>query len=1190
MRMANTAAVWLGLAAVSAWAATETVTFDAPETAAIAGYRALWDVPVMTATNGVRVVQDEQLKDRGATAPFAVEARAQGTKPATLAFDAVHRSLLVRFPGAAETLATKLGQGFEIEKAELVLPFVDEELWPEGNPNGVPPGGGYCYRANWGTDTLYRRLRPAWHAIAWGVRQPWKADPQLGPTYNAFINGAGYWAHFGAQDEAKDRVPLRFGPTPVSQEAPVGRMDVTAALNDSAFGESVGARLRRLADCGFLLRKWETYDARFFTGCYEWSTGTGPRAIIVGTPSLVVTLRKRSGGAVAVEVPPPADIGVLAAQLKAGGKGGRPTAVMPTPAELKAIEARFRLARRPDMPEWQWERIQELLAAVYGAGTQEDPFWFEFVPSHIKNRLRVGPDGKWAQTAPPDPAKVYEAYVDEILGKPYRGWNGFEAGPVLTTWFVYREALPAPALECFRNSWEAWLMPDRETSPELLPPIEAQDGKLVHPMYDQLKKGANTAAKIDGDSYYAKTGDWRGNKSFYRSGFNYTMSTMNFNNTASMGALLGGAVIGSERAIADGRHGQATYPLRLWTWFDGTAQEEGDDYYFGVTMRAQKMVADFGPDIVDRLLGRSMLLKGVTMLADDYHPGLRRYVTGASRTAPYMRLVTQDGLYGILHTLSRRGALTDMGLDPKALPEGEAKFGQEFPPEQVARGAAYSSYAPLWYQQVIDEKPLPYEVTAAFKRWGGHAAHPIMKRTYLGRTFGVYTMSAEEAFIPAIAQWRRQDREATTSRDLGTMLMRMGVNQTRFVNDAPGWIQSYGNGAILQSGPRFIASYSPWGAGLDARMKITSVQASLAFYNYELPAPTWELYVGGRRVAALPATCKAGTPIVIRNGVTCIGIVPLPGSDLGRTNEVILHAGTEQTYLDGHHHATAALVIDNVILQRSEPLPKDFDWGALDKAATGFAVEFADCTEDAGAQAFVEHMNTVKVTSTVDTNKALHEVAYVSGGETLEMGASTARETQDVPMDRSFAYRRVNGRDPDLPPGMERVSPFSMQGSSGRLALGGARLQTTPGQMAVLQREPHTGTVLAANPLAELTAFRLETPGGVEVTAAGRVGVALVTVEGDGLAIDVQHAFLPEQAAMAEAAEALLVFGLKPRGTVTLNGQPVALAAPVDVAGRKAVVVPLRAPSSAGPVRMAAAYGAAMAALEQASTAKQEAR
>ena len=134
---------------------------------------------------------------------------------------------------------------------------------------------------------------------------------------------------------------------------------------------------------------------------------------------------------------------------------------------------------------------------------------------------------------------------------------------------------------------------------------------------------------------------------------------------------------------------------------------------------------------------------------------------------------------------------------------------------------------------------------------------------------------------------------------------------------------------------------------LVAADKITSVQASLAFYNYELPKPTWEIYADGQRVADLPFKCKAGTKLVIKDGATFIGIVPLPGSNLGRHDEVVLRAGETQNYYPDHptHHATAALVIDNYILQAAEPLTKDADWAALDKAATGFAVEFADASD-----------------------------------------------------------------------------------------------------------------------------------------------------------------------------------------------------------------------------------------------------
>ena len=66
--------------------------------------------------------------------------------------------------------------------------------------------------------------------------------------------------------------------------------------------------------------------------------------------------------------------------------------------------------------------------------------------------------------------------------------------------------------------------------------------------------------------------------------------------------------------------------------------------------------------------------------------------------------------------------------------------------------------------------------------------------------------------------------------------------------------------------------------------------------------------VDGRRITELPHGCKAGHRIVIRDGVTYIGITPLPGSDLGRTEEVVLREGEQQDYLNSHK-ATAALVV-----------------------------------------------------------------------------------------------------------------------------------------------------------------------------------------------------------------------------------------------------------------------------------------
>jgi hypothetical protein len=256
-------------------AGAETLTFDQPQTAGISGFRAMWDMPVVTATDGVRVIRDSEIKDRGGAAPWAPSVREDGGRPGALAFDAIHRSLLVRFPGAAEKIAEQIRRGLAIEKVELVLPFKDTELCPDGDQSWAPPEGGYVYRMNWGVDAMYRNSRPTWHAVAWALKQPWMADVEIGPTHNAFINGAGYWGRFGAQDEQRDRFPNRFGPTPVHHEQPQGRMDVTASLVDETFGKTLGERLRRLSDCGFLVRKWETYDHRYFNGAYEWGTSTG---------------------------------------------------------------------------------------------------------------------------------------------------------------------------------------------------------------------------------------------------------------------------------------------------------------------------------------------------------------------------------------------------------------------------------------------------------------------------------------------------------------------------------------------------------------------------------------------------------------------------------------------------------------------------------------------------------------------------------------------------------------------------------------------------------------------------------------------------------------------------------------------------------------------------------------------------
>ncbi|MBM4037563.1 MAG: hypothetical protein FJ290_03530 [Planctomycetes bacterium] len=243
-------ALWLTTA--GAVAAGEVVRIEEYEAAGISGLRALWDIPVVLSEGGRAVERDGHLtaiwlpEDRtgkkrqvgygelmAASVQGPEERLAAVCEAGALGFDALHRKMLVRFPRAADVIANKIATGHAVEKIEVVLPFRDTELHPFGDINSPL---GYTYRMNWGVKDWWSRVPPNWHAVAWALRKPWVADHRICPTYNAYIRNAGYWAHFEARDDAKDRFAPRFGPTEVSHEVADGRLDVTEVFRDERFG------------------------------------------------------------------------------------------------------------------------------------------------------------------------------------------------------------------------------------------------------------------------------------------------------------------------------------------------------------------------------------------------------------------------------------------------------------------------------------------------------------------------------------------------------------------------------------------------------------------------------------------------------------------------------------------------------------------------------------------------------------------------------------------------------------------------------------------------------------------------------------------------------------------------------------------------------------------------------------------
>jgi hypothetical protein len=1068
------AGIALGLASILSAAEPVVLTFDQPETAGISGFRKWWDVPQSGSAHA--------LSTNG------------------LVFDAVHRSLLVRFPGVAERIAGELGKGFVVRKVELVLPFANTDI---GTFNGQSDA--YADRQSFGGTENYAKNKPNWHAVAWLLRKPWSADTNTGPTFNAYIKGSGYWAKYGAQDTEHDRFSAEFGPTEISLKQPEGRMDVTATLTNAAFGKTLARRLRTLEDCGFLLRKWEVYDFRFRKpgdGAYEWQVGTGGFGLYVKAPRLVVTLEPGKGPQVG-PLPPAAAIPALAAELKTTGKGGRPTAFLPTADDLKTLLAKHAPKKPAGMADWQWTRIEELLAL--GGGN----------------------------TIPATP-EAYAKWIDGMLATPPRYWSGFNGPDQLLPYFRFRDAIPAYVQDhYFRDNWTAWLEPDRPTS------------FFDHPQAMELWHGGT-------NTYYLETGDWRGNASPYRDGYCYVISTMNFNHWSVLGALLGGSIIQSKFAMEDGRHGFEYMPLRLWSWFDGTTQESIDHYYFPITVDAQKMVSDFGPEPLDRLMGQSCVAKSIEELTSSYHPGLRHFIYPSTRTSiPEYLLQTQGGLQMILHTLSRTGTLHDIGNTN--LPGRMPVFG-EGSGEMIAQSALVSPWAPSWVANMVDEKPIPFEMVNTFKQWGARTDSPLWKRSYLGRHYGLASSDLRAGILQAMAQWRRADRQVATILELGTMDVRYGINTTQLANNVPAYIEEQGCQAILQHKNAMVVVASPF--KMAGREGVKSLQSTLAFYNFEAPAPTWEIYVDGVKVDSLPFKARQGQRITIKDGVTFIGIIPLPATDLGRSAEVVLQTGTPQPqYPDYTNQAT--LVVNSYNRLQESALDKGADWDPVDKAYGGYAVEYGDITEYKDFAAFQKHMTDARLEVRWETEKATVHVTYTTGTNVLEMGCRTDYAGGDKQSTECFAYRRVNGQWPYLPEGLERDSTLSQIGRSGRLEKNGAVLTCEPGSIAYLQTEPISGTICAWNPLPDPTCWMLETAGGMTVKADGRLGLARVTVQPGENKIWVDYGVRDDQRT-PDMATALLVFGVKRAPVLEWNGKPyVKRLATVEIEGQKVYVIPL---------------------------------
>ncbi len=994
------------------------------------------------------------------------------TYPGALTVDAVHRSVLLRFPGSAERIAAKLATGLRISKVALALDLGEVDLT-----------GGAGYNMMVSTE-VWMKNPPRWHVVAWALRQPWEADSEHGPTFNAYIHGAGYWRHFGATDGDADRFVQPIGQTELSSAHAKGSIDVTACLTDRAYGTDLGERLRAWEERGVLLRKLEEWDAKYMRdgNAYEWEVPTGGCGIRIQEARLEVRFAR--GAKAAVTLPPPIPLAARVAKLRADGSGGKPTAVMPSSGELKAVAERLRTTKPAWMPEWQWQRVGEL------------------------RRIGGGGISAWSAAFESGDADKYRELVAGVLATPHRQWKGWEIQSDLLLWYLYRDALPAPVIEHLQAYWRSWLYPDS--------PAEA--------MIDTVD------AKRIADLYQA-TGDWRGNCSFFRQRFCYEMSTMNFNHTASMGALLGGVVIGSKEAIKDGSYGLDKLLLRTWAMADGSSQEMFNHYYLSMSHSAQKMFVDFGPTAFDRLVGTLIVDKAIESIASIYHPNLRRGIHSGGRARTSGVLVEQDGVYSELHTLSKKGVLNYLDKPIGTFIHGMSLWGYDVPPGRIALQSLAAPWGAEWVAHMIDDKPLPWWQAAV--GWGGGRGS-----VYLGRHYGLGCGESLGGSFPVVAQWNRKTEAVTDMEDLGTLLVDCAINAPDLVTTSNGVKPQRGHAQIFQYKNRAIICSKPLpdreAILKEAGGKLHGLSTALALFNFQ-PKLGWTWAIDGKAVPSFPVSIKAGQVITIEDGVSYLGIIPLPATDLGRRDEITIGPGGGGVVEHGSgERVEPAMLITSHNLQMETPLdPDTADWDRICHAATGgFIIEMADRTEYPDVAAFQKHMGEARMEARWDDDKRVLDVSYESSGEIMAMGCDTTGDPGSM-----LRYRTIGGEPAVyLADGIVRDTPLSQQGSTGRLEKNGAVLISDQKRMAYLQTEPVSGTYVGYNPIPDpVTTWTLSVPGGMTIRADGRLGLARVTACPKENRIRVDYATSAEQVSPF-LAKALIVSGVAQRPQVVLNG------------------------------------------------------
>ena len=284
----------------------------------------------------------------------------------------------------------------------------------------------------------------------------------------------------------------------------------------------------------------------------------------------------------------------------------------------------------------------------------------------------------------------------------------------------------------------------------------------------------------------------------------------------------------------------------------------------------------------------------------------------------------------------------------------------------------------------------------------------------------------------------------------------------------------FGRVGTLQDRNTLLLSYTgKAGTHYANLVKEKTHRASAAMFLFRWTDGTDGLYVNRQPVRSLPCELAPGDWWFIEDGDVYAAVRPLEATRL-RGGKTVLEKRTRHV----------VLYQDNVAASNIAGIG-DADWV---KARSGFVVEMGDKTEYGSFAEFQNKILAGKVTADEADGFTRH-VAYQRADRQLEMRWHCYTE--------EYATRKINGRDEAWP--RYAQSPEFAVNDSGRLAVAGATLETSPGKtLWLLSCDPsHTWVAYQPNADTELP-LTLECPAGRFTCERFPFGKLVVTQTDDG--------------------------------------------------------------------------------------------